>query len=116
MYDKLKWAKNLEGSLVVVNGNEVLYIKEVADISSIYRFIHSQYLYTELSLKIEATAYKSYNSNIKKQEIKSATTLTLSNDSVVIKISEENIALLLTDTRELVRNAALDWYQSQKAI
>jgi len=116
MYDKIKWAKNLEGSLVVVNGNEVLYIKEVGDISSIYRFIHSQYLYTELSLSIEATAYKLYNSNIKKHEIKSLTTITISDQSTVIKISEENIALLLTDTRALVRNAALDWYQSQKTI
>jgi len=114
VYSKQKWIKSLRGSLIITN-SEVIYIKDVADISGIYKFVHSSYLYTELYANLEGIAYKSHQDGVSKKKLKT-TTLTISDNVIIIKISNNNIALLLLDPSELVRHAAEDWHRAKNKV
>lgn len=109
MYGKLNKLHLLEDSFVK-NGPEVIHVRDLHHISSIYHFKHSSYLYTEVYLSVDATSYFLKKGIVNTKNIQS---LYLTIDtSEILSLDEENVGVLLLDEDPCVRYAAREYLDS----
>ena len=109
MYGSLNKLNLLEDSFVK-NGIEVVHVRDLYHVSSMYHFKHSSYLYTEVYLAVDATTYFLDDGNVNSKIIQS---LNLTIDTIeILKVSEDNIGILLLDEDKCVRQASADWLSS----
>jgi len=99
---------NLLEDCLIKNGIEVIHVRNLHHITSVYRFEHSSYLYTEVYLAVDATSY--FLDKNKKVTSKIIESLFLTIDtSEVINIDDNNVGALLLDQDRLIRAASKDW-------
>lgn len=100
------WNKILQDSLIVTE-SEVVHIRKIHRIVSTYSYSSHTSSYKEIQLQVDATSYSSKYDCIEKEDIE--TVFFTINTSQIIRVTKDNIALLLLDDCRLVRNAAQDW-------
>ena len=93
----------------VLTGSEVIHITEVNSLISLYSFHHHAYLYTDIQLSITGTSYHLKDNNVIKHKVN--TIYFTIDTSEVLNATKNNVALLLLDECQLVRESAKDLYR-----
>lgn len=104
---------SLDELFIRTGSGELIHIKEIESLIGAYHFQHDNaLLYSEVYIKIEGARY-SQNSDIINQENIRTAYITI-DTATIIRVNDENIAVLLLDDCRLVRHAAAEWYKENK--
>lgn len=106
-----KLIKSLVGNFIHT-GVELIHIKEITEIGSIFRFEHISTSYTEVEIEGDIVIYQLDNGTLIEKTHVEKYFLTIDNTKI-IQPSEENIASLLLDTSILIKKATYDLISSQ---
>jgi hypothetical protein len=104
--------KSLNDSFLITE-SELIHIERVHNVSSILFYTSETSHYKETHLQVTATSYQLLNDTIQKEKINDM--FVIIDTSRIVQLSDNNIALLMIDEQELVRQASYDYWKSQKA-